>query len=176
MCWMCDRDTFVTKFWAGRAENLTIHVGSKGFTTMGFLAGDTMAFPADGVGDLKNVLIDTGIPVGTDVDPDSIAAGGHRVLTVDGPKINSTINQFGDQDYFAVTLTAGVTYDISQYSLLAGPTGVPLPDAYLQLYDSAGNLVTEQDGGGQTPGGQIYGLDSQITFKPTVSGTYYVNA
>ena len=56
---------------------------------------------------------------------------------------------------------------------IAGPSGVPLSDAYIELYDAAGNLVTSADGGGpNTPSG----LDALLTFIPQTSGTYYINA
>jgi hypothetical protein len=134
------------------------------------------AFAADGVGDLKDLDADPVLILTTDDVPDSIAAGGHPVLTVGAAPVISSLEYLGDQDFYVVTLTAGVVYDISHYGHAAGPNGVPLADPFLELYDSAGNLVTVADGGGQTPGGQIYGTDAQITFKPTVSGTYYINA
>ena len=50
---------------------------------------------------------------------------------------------------------------------------MPLTDAYLELYDAAGNLVTTADGGGpNTPSG----LDALLTFVADQSGTYYINA
>ncbi|HVQ09732.1 MAG TPA: M10 family metallopeptidase C-terminal domain-containing protein [Allosphingosinicella sp.] len=84
----------------------------------------------------------------------------------------------GDKDWFAVTLTAGVTYEFGQYAYVGGIPGVegnglPLADAYLEIYDSAGNLLSIADGGGpNTP----QGLDALMTFQATYSGTYYVNA
>ena len=84
----------------------------------------------------------------------------------------------GDNDWFAVTLTAGVTYQFGQYAYVGGipgveGNGVALADAYLEIYDSAGNLLSIADGGGpNTPSG----LDALMTFQATYSGTYYVNA
>jgi serralysin len=79
----------------------------------------------------------------------------------------------GDQDFFRVDLVAGRTYDIGEYLVTGGPSGVPLSDAYIELYDAAGNLVTTADGGGpDTPSG----LDALLTFVPQTSGTYYINA
>jgi hypothetical protein len=50
---------------------------------------------------------------------------------------------------------------------------VPLSDAYIELFDAAGNLLVSADGGGpNTPSG----LDALLTFIPKVSGTYYINA
>ena len=84
----------------------------------------------------------------------------------------------GDNDWFAVTLTAGETYQFGQYAYAGGipgaeGNGIPLADAYLEIYDSAGNLLSIADGGGpNTPSG----LDALMTFEATYSGTYYVNA
>ncbi|MGQ0559529.1 MAG: M10 family metallopeptidase, partial [Sphingosinicella sp.] len=94
-------------------------------------------------------------------------------LVVGGDKIISTINTPGDWDWFRVELEAGVTYEFGQYMTRKGPTGVPLADAFLEIYDASGEKITFADGGGPfTPSG----LDALLTFTPTVSGTYYVNA
>src|SRR3546814_15121064 len=75
--------------------------------------------------------------------------------------------------YFQGELVAGTSYEIGQYAKLAGPNGVPLADAYSELYDASGNLVVNADGGGpNTPSG----LDALLAFTPEVSGTYYINA
>ncbi|HKX87725.1 MAG TPA: M10 family metallopeptidase C-terminal domain-containing protein [Sphingopyxis sp.] len=100
-------------------------------------------------------------------------------LVVDDPNhIIAACDTPGDNDWFAVTLTAGQTYEFGQYAYAGGipgaeGNGVPLADAYLELYDSAGNLLSVADGGGpNTPSG----LDALMTFQATYSGTYYVNA
>lgn len=94
-------------------------------------------------------------------------------LTVDGDHVISTIDTIGDQDFFAVQLVAGQTYDISLFLVVGGPSLVPLADAYIELYDAAGNLIVTADGGGpNTPSG----LDAILTFTAEASGTYYVNA
>ena len=97
-------------------------------------------------------------------------------ITVDGAHIISTINTIGDQDFFKVELEAGKTYEIGQYAAVAGPSGVPLSDAYIEIYDSTGKLIQYTDGGGRTPSGEAYGLDALMTFTPMQSGTYYINA
>ena len=100
-------------------------------------------------------------------------------LVVDDPNhVIAACDTPGDNDWFAVTLTAGVTYQFGQYAYAGGipgaeGNGVPLADAYLEIYDSAGNLLSIADGGGpNTPSG----LDALMTFEATYSGTYYVNA
>ncbi|MEP5650752.1 pre-peptidase C-terminal domain-containing protein [Ascidiaceihabitans sp.] len=73
-----------------------------------------------------------------------------------------SISQAYDQDWVAIELTAGETITISQ-------TGLSLLDPYLRLYDASGTLLRLNDDGGP-------GLDSEITYTPTSSGTYYVSA
>jgi hypothetical protein len=129
------------------------------------------AFPADGVGDFKaptstTVLILTPDDVADDTSTTSS-------ITVDGAHIISTINTIGDQDFFKVDLVAGHMYDIGQYMVAGGPSGVPLSDAYLEIYTPDGQLLTNADGGGpNTPSG----LDALLTFVAQQSGTYYINA
>ncbi len=100
-------------------------------------------------------------------------------LVVDDPNhVIAACDTPGDNDWFAVTLTAGVTYQFGQYARAGGipgaeGNGVPLADAYLEIYDSAGNLLSIADGGGpNTP----QGLDALMTFEAPYSGTFYVNA
>jgi Ca2+-binding RTX toxin-like protein len=129
------------------------------------------AFPVDGVGDFKPLALNTVLLLTPDDVADNI--GTTATVTVGGGDVVSTINSIGDQDFFKIDLIAGRTYDIGEYLVTAGPSGVPLSDAYIELYDSAGNLVTTADGGGpDTPSG----LDALLTFVPQTSGTYYINA
>ncbi len=94
-------------------------------------------------------------------------------LTVDGDHVVSTIDTIGDEDYYSVQLVEGQTYDISMFLVVGGPSLVPLADAYIELYDAAGNLIVTADGGGpNTPSG----LDAILTYTAQASGTYYVNA
>jgi serralysin len=115
---------------------------------------------------LKTVLLAT-----SDDAPDSTATT--RTLTVNAPSIVSTIDTIGDQDFFRVELVQGHMYDIGQYQKVGGPSGVPLADAYIELYGPDGKLVASEDGlGPNTP----QGLDALLTYTALESGTYYVNA
>ena len=113
-------------------------------------------------------------PTTTDDVPDDISSTVE--LVPNGAHIVSTLDAPGDQDFFKVELEAGKTYEFTQYGAAGGPSGVPLSDAYLELYDSAGNLLAEADGGGRTPGGEAYGTDALLSFTAATSGTYYINA
>ena len=94
-------------------------------------------------------------------------------LTVDGPHVVSTLELPGDFDFFRVELQQGELYNIGQYLVTGGPSGVPLADAYIELYDSQGNLIVTADGGGpNTPSG----LDALLTFEAEYTGTYFINA
>jgi serralysin len=95
-----------------------------------------------------------------------------RTLTVNGGWVAGTIDTIGDQDFYKVELVAGHTYDISQFMTTNGPSGIPIPDSYVEIYDSTGKLLTGADGGGN----DSQGLDAVLTFVAKTSGTYYVNA
>jgi hypothetical protein len=79
-----------------------------------------------------------------------------------GSSISSSIQSSGDLDYFRVTLTAGQTYTFSL-------EGSGLADAYLELRDSAGTLIAENDDGGIL-------LNSFLMYRAASSGTFYVVA
>ena len=105
------------------------------------------AFPIDGVGDLKPITLNTVLlltPDGVADDTSTTAS-----VTVGGGSVVSTIDMIGDQDFFQVELVAGNTYDIGQYAAIGGPSLVPLSDAYIELYDAAGNFIISADGGGR---------------------------
>ena len=130
------------------------------------------AFAPEGFsGNLKTIPVAATTVLTVDDVPDGILTT--RSIEVDGAHIVSTIDTIGDQDFFRVELQAGRIYDIGQYLVAGGPSGVPLADAYIEIYDAAGNLLTSADGGGpNTP----QGLDALLTFIPETGGTYYINA
>lgn len=96
---------------------------------------------------------------------------------VDGAHVFSTLNTLGDFDFFKVQLTAGQAYEFHMYSAVGGPSGVPLADALIQLYDANGQLVGEADGGAATLlNNANSGFDALLSFTATTSGTYFLNA
>ena len=156
-------------------------------------------FAIDGVGDLKPPVLRSALHITSNavpanyqpfesawyipgptafVDVYTAAPNTTGTLVVDGSHVIAASDTPGDNDWFAVTLTAGQIYQFGQYAYAGGipgveGNGVPLADAYLEIYDSAGNLLAIADGGGpNTPSG----LDALMTFEATYSGTYYVNA
>ena len=71
-----------------------------------------------------------------------------------------------DQDYYAVTLTAGVSYDITE----TGFGSQPILDAMLRVYDQTATLVVSND----DANGSTY--NAFLRFTPAATGTYYVSA
>ncbi len=91
------------------------------------------------------------------------------ITTMDvGEEFHGTISTSSDRDSVAVTLTAGQSYVITLQG--DGQAG-ELDDSYLRIYDSSGQLVAIADD--INPG---FILDSTLTFTPTTSGTYYIEA
>jgi len=187
MCIICNTDKPLFT-WPGEAESSggAIHAARSGAfgglfgaqvwqitgkwdTTDSALQGgevDTKSY------DFQTVLI----PVPDDV-PDSITSSNPQ-LVMGAPSLFSTINTQGDRDVYAVHLEAGVDYEIGMLSAIAGPSGVPLLDAYLILYDANGNKLTETDGGSETHALSLIftGLDAMLAVRVEQSGTYYVSA
>jgi Ca2+-binding RTX toxin-like protein len=177
MCKSCDGFTWNTVQYLG---HVTSAYGDYVSTSLFAAAADPQkgadAFPADGVGDVKDLDLaapGTGLIVTPDEAGDGIGdAPGNPTITVGAPSQVATINTIGDQDFFQVTLEAGKTYEIGQYAKAGGPNATPLADAYIELYDATGKLIVIADGGGpNTPSG----LDALLSFTPTEGGTYYVN-
>lgn len=128
-------------------------------------------FFQDGVGDGPRPAQPPMLLVTTDSIPGDTSTT--QALTVDGSHFISTIDTLGDEDFYSVQLVEGQTYDISMFLVVGGPSGVPLVDAYIELYDSLGELVVTADGGGpNTPSG----LDAILTYTAQSSGVFYINA
>ena len=180
MCWMCDFDKPVTREGTAAALGRTSTVEDLAGITAhyskaadGRFFGDAFLGGFDGVGDKGDItygIVELPVPI-LDVVADDTST--EHSLEVGGVHFFSTINTPGDQDFYRVELKAGVTYEFAVYGTQSGVSGVPLPDAYVELYDAAGKLVTGTDGG--SPNDSL-GLDARLTFTATKSGTYYVNA
>lgn len=96
-------------------------------------------------------------------------AGGSGALPIGG-STTGNIETAGDADWFAVSLVAGNTYQISLEG--AATSGGTLADPLIQgIYYGTGALIggTSNDDGGT-------GRNSLTEFTPTASGTYYVSA
>ena len=76
--------------------------------------------------------------------------------------INAELEAVGDHNWFAISLSEGESYE---FNLI----GNNLRDTYLQLRNENGDIITRDDDSG-------FGLNSRITFQPTYTGTYYLDA
>ena len=84
-----------------------------------------------------------------------------------GGSTTGSVETVGDRDWFRVSLTSGQWYE---FDLQGSPTGHgTLADTFLDLRNSAGTVITSDDDGG-------VGLESQIKYFATSSGTYYLSA
>ena len=90
-------------------------------------------------------------------------------VEMDG-SVTGEIEFEGDRDWFAVTLEAGTTYRID---LEGAPTDAgTLRNPNLRgIHDSTGTLLD-----GTTDDNDGKGLNGEVTFTPSESGTYYVSA
>ena len=82
-----------------------------------------------------------------------------------GGSVTDELEVVGDTDWFRIDLAAGDSIAIS----LFGSGASPVSDTYLRIYDSSGNLVAENDDGGE-------GLNSFLRFISENGGTYYIEA
>lgn len=101
-------------------------------------------------------------PPATDDFAASVLTTGRLIV---GGAVSGTLESAGDKDWLAVSLLAGQQY---VFKLDTAATG-GLPDPYLYLYDSGGQLLGSDDDGGS-------GLGSSLGFTATSSGTHYLSA
>ena len=125
MCYVCgiNKSKLVESFWGA---NVASHYQPPGtavpvtsaLTDAALAFGSTAkyydAFPVDGVGDAKPVTLNTVLLLTPDAVADDTSTT--ATVTVGGGSVVSTIDTIGDQDFFAVELVAGRTYDIGQYA------------------------------------------------------------
>src|SRR5215475_15684988 len=98
--------------------------------------------------------------------PDTVPGSTGTSSTMSGgTSVRGFINGSGDQDWYAVTLTAGQTYTFA----LSGFGVGALSDGYLRLLNSSGTEVANDDDSGPL-------ANSKLTFTATSSGTYYISA
>jgi len=140
--------------------------------------------PATSAGTAFQIAGATVLPQGIiGITPDEAGDGiglapGNPTVTVGAPThLVGTVGTIGDQDFYAVTLVAGKTYEVGVFGKTGGANGLPLQDAYVELYDAAGNLVGAADGGASTDVNIVNsGFDALLTVTVETTGTYYINA
>ncbi len=82
-----------------------------------------------------------------------------------GGSLTGELEVVGDTDWYRIELAAGDSIGIS----LFGSGASPVSDTYLRVYDANGNLIAENDDGGE-------GLNSFLRFVSDNGGTYYIEA
>ena len=113
----------------------------------------------------------------TTVDTAGNDLGTTATITANGAPVISTIDAPRDQDFYKIEMQAGMIYRVNQSAQIGGPSGIPVGDAYFEIYDADGKLVATATAGGPMPGGLVTTtVNAQFDFAPTASGTYYINA
>ncbi|MFT7286670.1 MAG: subtilisin family serine protease, partial [Halieaceae bacterium] len=119
------------------------------------------AFGADDTGSYT-------VSISADEDVDAIPGDASTGATlVAGENLTNSIDFADDQDWFAVTLTAGEQYEFN----LTGDGPNALADPFLALFDANGGpeaLAIDDDGGD--------GRNARLAFAPDSTGTYFVAA
>lgn len=103
-------------------------------------------------------------PAVTDDFPANASTTGRVAV---GSPAHGKIDTPTDIDWFAVTLTAGTRYTFNLRG--SATSGGTLSDPLLRLLNGSGSSLASDDDSG-------IGLDSQLVYTPTVSGTYYLAA
>ncbi|MDZ7906492.1 MAG: M10 family metallopeptidase [Cypionkella sp.] len=88
-----------------------------------------------------------------------------------GQSATGSISSALDQDWFAIDLVAGQSYDFR----LLGFGNAYLGDPYLWVMDASGTQVAEKDDGFTSFSG-THEWDSALEFTATYTGTYYLQA
>ena len=116
------------------------------------------------------LTVDAGDTAVTDDYGDSDTSAQALVLTAGSGSTTGSIDFEDDSDWFTVNLVAGVTYIVSLTGV--DGTGGTLTDPFFAgIYDANGEFM---DGTWNDDYGNA--LDSQVSFTPLVSGTYYLAA
>lgn len=159
MCTTCAMRQFREYNQLAGANEADVHYGALGSSASAFQV----------LGNTSSLLV-----VGEDVAGDITTTS---QIYVDEGAIRGTLNTIGDYDFFKVELVAGRTYEFAMLGATGGTNGLPLIDAYVELYDAAGNLITGADGGASTTLNSVNsGFDAVLTYKATQTGTFYINA
>lgn len=107
---------------------------------------------------IGNYAVSVALAVSDDFADDARTSAGLGV----GQAVDGRIEVAGDEDWLAVSLTAGQGYVFDL-------TSSGLADPYLALFNAAGTLAASDDDGAG-------GLNARIVLQPTASGTYYLAA
>ena len=101
--------------------------------------------------------------------PDVLASTSTTATLPLSGSVSGTVGSSGDQDWYRVTLTGGVSYRIEQEKLNGSTNG--LADTYLRLFNAAGAQIADND--------DIAGAanrNSRVLYTPASTGVVYVSA
>ena len=100
---------------------------------------------------------------------EQLSTGGGSNTPVDGSAstLSGSIGRSGERDLFSAQLVAGTEYVFSLRG--SASSGGTLRDPLLALQDAQGNVLASDDDSGT-------GLDAQLVFTPTSSGSYVLEA
>ena len=140
-------------FTATEAGNYSLNINDK-FDDTGRYFVSLSAYEADRM-----------LPVYRSVDDFSASTSTDGSLEYTGLNFGS-IEEAGDTDWFEISMTAGIEYTISLSSFVSD-----LDTIIGGIYNTSGHLqpYTYNDDGGA-------GFNSLLTYTPTTSGTYYIEA
>ena len=98
--------------------------------------------------------------------PDTVPGDISSTATIAvGGSVDAVIDDNADHDWYRVTLTAGTTYTFQTWSASGGGN----PDSFIYVRDAAGTLLVQDDDSGD-------GTYSLVSYTPTTSGVYFVDA
>lgn len=119
----------------------------------------------DGLGSYRLTAVE--VAGGDDYADDTGTTG---VVAVGNTGTTAALDFSGDADWFKVTLNAGVTYTIRLQGADSG-NGTLADPLFEGIFDGTGQYIfgTTNDDFGDS-------FDSQVSFTPTSSGTYYLSA
>ena len=116
-----------------------------------------------GVSDYGSGIGNYQVQASTVLDDYPWSTSSSGVINVDGALVSGRIEVSDDEDLFRLNLVAGNTYTLNAVS--SNSDG--LTDPYLSLYSSDIELLETDDDSGE-------GVNAQLTYTATTSGTYYV--
>jgi Ca2+-binding RTX toxin-like protein len=115
-----------------------------------------------------SLLSETSFDDGVEAPIDTLTADTGTTGTLDiFGTFESGLETAGDRDWVKVELKAGETYAITVDGMDTGDGTLGNPN--LRLFDSAGNLVSQDNDSGP-------GSNARLAFTPAADGTYYVEA
>ena len=119
----------------------------------------------------NSYALDIALAAGDEVEPNgSATVSNTSISAIDfsdaqplslGSEVDAAIDPAGDDDFYAIDLTAGTTLVTDTETTTNGA-----PDTMIAVYDSSGNQVAFND--------DFSGRESRLEYTPDTAGTYYI--